>query len=60
MIEKYVKAINRISQVTYRETLLKTLGIQFVNLLIQHYSSITYTKEGLGKLKVIKVEYMSI
>jgi hypothetical protein len=49
MLEKYVKAINnRINQFSYRESLLKTLGIQFVNLLIQHYSSINYSKEGLG------------
>ena len=45
MLEKYVKAINnRINQFSYRESLLKTLGVQFVNLLIQHYSTITYSK----------------
>jgi hypothetical protein len=31
---------------------LKTLGVQFVGLLIQHYSSITYSKEGLGGIFV--------
>lgn len=49
MLEKYIKAINRITQISYRESLLKTLGLQFINLLIQHYASITYTKDGLGK-----------
>jgi hypothetical protein len=44
MLEKYVKAINKINQSAYRESLLRTLGLQFVNLLIQHYSSITYSK----------------
>jgi hypothetical protein len=48
MLEKYIKAINRITQISYRESLLKTLGLQFVNLLIQHYTSITYNKDGLG------------
>lgn len=55
MLEKYVKAINnRINQLSYRESLLKTLGMQFVTLLIQHYSSISYTKEGLGTLFFMK------
>lgn len=54
MLEKYIKAINRISQTNFKESLLKTLGLQFVNLLIQHYSSITYNKDGLGINKSYK------
>lgn len=51
-LEKYIKAINRISQINFRESLLKTLGLQFVNLLIQHYCRINYTKDGLGGIYV--------
>ena len=52
MLEKYTKSINRITQIGYKETLLKTLGLQFVNLLINHYSSITYTKASLGAIYI--------
>jgi hypothetical protein len=47
-IEKYLKPINRINLTTYKSTLLKSLGTQFINLLINHYSGISYNKEGLG------------
>jgi uncharacterized protein (DUF486 family) len=47
-LEKYLKPINKISLSNYRSTLLKSMGTQFINLLIVHYSKISYTKEGLG------------
>jgi hypothetical protein len=42
--------INKITNTAYKNNILKSLGIQFLNLLISHYGKITYSKEGLGAL----------
>jgi hypothetical protein len=52
MMEKYIKTISRMTQISYRESLLKTLGLQFINMLINHYATINYTKDGLGAIYV--------
>ena len=59
-LEKYLRPINKISLVTYRSTLLKSIGLQFMNLLISHYSKINYTKEGLGMIFIDIANYKKI
>ena len=49
-LEKYIRAIQRISLINYRNNILRNLGLQFVTLLIRFYSQIPYNKEGLSKI----------
>ena len=49
-LEKYLRVINRINMTNYRNIIMKGLGNQFINLLIDHFSLIRYQKEGLTAL----------
>lgn len=60
LLERYIKQIQKISLNSYKKILLKNLGLQFVNLLIDFYSSIPYTKAGLSKIFMDIAKYKTI
>ena len=55
-----MRAINRMNLIAYRNSILKSLGMQFCTILTDYYSSITYTKDGLSRLFLDIAKYKSL
>ena len=59
-LDRYLRSIGKIQQPTYRQHILKLLGLQLCSMLINFYSNIRYNKEGLAKLLMDVAKYKNL
>ena len=55
-----MRAIHRINLISYKNNILKNLGLQFCGLLSNYYSSIAYSKDGLSRIFIDIAKYKSL